>query len=61
VINPNPKVVIPIIIKPKIIEFLAPILFLMQELKGAKIIEAIEKTEIMIETSVSVTAEQSSS
>ncbi len=60
-INPNPKVVIPIIIKPKIIEFLAPILFLMQELKGAKIIEAIEKTEIMIETSVSVTAEQSSS
>lgn len=49
------------IIKPKIIEFLAPILFLMQELKGAKIIEAIEKTEIMIETSVSVIAEHSSS
>jgi hypothetical protein len=61
VINPNPKVVKHMIIKPMIIEFLAPILFLMQELKGAKIIEAIEKTEIMIETSVSVTAEQSSS
>ena len=49
------------IIKPKIIEFLAPILFLMQELKGAKIIEAIEKTEIIIETSVGPTEEHSTS
>ncbi len=47
------------IVKPNIIEFLEPILFLMKELNGAKIIEAIEKTEIMTETSVGVTAEHS--
>lgn len=46
---------------PRIIEFLEPILFFMQELKGANIIEAIENTEIIIETSVVDIAEHSTS
>ena len=43
---------IPIITNPKIIEFLEPILFLINELKGANIIDAIEKTAIIAEFSV---------
>ena len=50
--NPIPKVVIVIIMNPKIIEFLDPILFFIWELNGAKIIYAIENIEIIIDISV---------
>jgi hypothetical protein len=57
--KPNPQVVIPIIINPSIIEFLEPILFFINELKGANIIDAIEKTDIIAETCIDPISEHS--
>jgi hypothetical protein len=49
---PRPTVVVVSKKKPNKIKFLAPILFLMAELNGANIIYAIEKTAIIMETSL---------